>query len=105
MSSTSYEQACAAHRWEVPAQYNIATDACDKHPRDKLAMVWEDWRGTERRVSWGELQDLAAKVANVLTERGVEREDRGPVAIAPLVAALADRPRFAALLGKIGLRQ
>jgi acetyl-CoA synthetase len=39
-------------------------------------MVWEDWRGTERRVSWGELQDMAAKVANVLSERGVEREDR-----------------------------
>jgi acetyl-CoA synthetase len=76
LTARSYEEACAQHRWQVPERYNIAADVCDKHPRDKLAMVWEDWRGTERRVSWGELQDLAAKVANVLTERGVEREDR-----------------------------
>ena len=37
----------------MPARYNIATDVCDKHPRDKLAMVWEDWRGNERRVELG----------------------------------------------------
>src|SRR5881296_2401609 len=73
---TSYEEACANHRWEVPERYNIAADVCDKHPRDKLAMIWEDWRGNRRDVSWGELQDLAAKVANVLVERGVERGDR-----------------------------
>jgi acetyl-CoA synthetase len=76
LTARSYEEACSQHRWQVPKRYNIAADVCDKHPRDKLAMVWEDWRGTERRVSWGELQDLAAKVANVLTERGVERGDR-----------------------------
>jgi acetyl-CoA synthetase len=76
LTARSYEEACAQHRWQVPERYNIAADVCDKHSRDKLAMVWEDWRGTERRVGWGELQDLAAKVANVLTERGVEREDR-----------------------------
>src|ERR671925_944314 len=72
----SYEEACVQHRWQVPERYNIASDVCDKHPRDKLAMVWEDWRGTERRVSWGELQDLASKFANVLTKQGVERGDR-----------------------------
>ena len=39
-------------------------------------MVWEDWRGNERRVSWGELQELADRFANVLREHGVERGDR-----------------------------
>ena len=75
-AARSYEEVCARHRWQVPERYNIAADVCDKHPRDKLAMVWEDWRGSERNVSWGELQDLAAQVANVLRERGVERGDR-----------------------------
>src|SRR6266550_312923 len=73
---TSYEHACAAHRWSVPERYNIAADVCDKHPRDKLAMIWEDWQGNERRVAWGELQDLAARFANVLSDHGVERGDR-----------------------------
>ena len=66
----------AAHRWEVPERYNIAADVCDKHPRDKLAMVWEDWHGAERGVSFGELQDLSNKFANVLEANGVERGDR-----------------------------
>ncbi len=46
-------------------------------------MVWEDWRGNERRVSWGELQDLAAKCANVLRDHGVERGDRVAMLLPP----------------------
>jgi acetyl-CoA synthetase len=72
----SYEEVCAQHRWVVPERYNIAQDVCDKHPRDKLAMIWEDWRGDRREVAWGELQDMSCRFANLLRERGVERGDR-----------------------------
>src|SRR5919204_3735477 len=72
----SYQEMCARHRWEVPERYNIARDVCDKHDRDRLAMIWEDWRGRERRVSFGELQDLSNKFANTLEAHGVERGDR-----------------------------
>jgi acetyl-CoA synthetase len=72
----SYEEMCERHRWEVPERYNVATDVCDKHERDRPAMVWEDWQGNERRVSFGELQDLSSKFANALEANGVEREDR-----------------------------
>ncbi|MEX2253132.1 MAG: AMP-binding protein [Thermoleophilaceae bacterium] len=72
----SYEEMCAAHSWEVPERYNIAADVCDKHERDRPAMVWEDWRGNERRVSFGELQDLSSKFAHVLEAHGVQRGDR-----------------------------
>src|SRR2546430_10854213 len=75
-AARSYEEVCATHRWDVPARYNIASDVCAKHPRDKLAMIGEDWTGEQRRVSWGELQDLSGKFANVLREHGVERGDR-----------------------------
>ena len=50
----AYEKMRAEHEWRVPDRYNIAQDVCDKHPRDKLAMIWEDWQGNERRVEWGE---------------------------------------------------
>ncbi len=72
----SYEEMREAHRWEVPERYNIAVDVCDKHPRDKLAMVWEDWRGDDREVSFGELQDLSNRFAGALEDHGVERGDR-----------------------------
>jgi acetyl-CoA synthetase len=72
----AYEEMREAHNWDVPERYNIATDVCDKHDRDRLAMVWEDWEGNERRVSFGELQELSNKFANVLKAHGIEREDR-----------------------------
>jgi acetyl-CoA synthetase len=72
----SYEDMRARHRWNVPERYNIAADVCDKHPPDKLAMVWEDWRGEEREVTFGELRELSNRFANVLEAQGVERGDR-----------------------------
>ena len=49
----SYEQACAEHEWNVPERYNIAADVCDKHPRDKPAMVWERFDGETRASRLG----------------------------------------------------
>ena len=61
-----YDQLCAAHEWRVPERYNIAADVCDKHPRDKLAMIWERFDGAAAEVTWGELQDLANQAAHLL---------------------------------------
>src|SRR5260221_4093345 len=80
---SSYEEAVAQHRWEVPARYNIAADVCDRHPRDRLAMIHEDVRGTVRRVSWGELQDDSNRFANVLRAHGVEAGDRVAMLLPP----------------------
>jgi acetyl-CoA synthetase len=73
---TEYERACRQHRWNVPSRYNIAADVCDKHPAEKPAMVFEDFRGDQREVSWGEQRALANRAANVLKQHGVNREDR-----------------------------
>ncbi len=81
--SISYEEACASHRWNVPERYNIAADVCDRHPRDKLAMIHEDARGKVRRVSWGALQDDSNRLANVLRTRGVKPGDRVAMLLPP----------------------
>src|SRR5437660_84733 len=81
--ATSYEEACAQHRWEVPQRYNIAADVCDRHPREKLAMIHEDFRGNVRRVSWGELQDDSNRLANVLVAHGVRPGDRVAMLLPP----------------------
>ena len=83
MSSATYDEVCAAHRWEVPERYNIAADVCDKHPRDKPAMVWESFDGSMRELDWGELQDLANQAAHALAARGVGRGDRVAVVLPP----------------------
>src|ERR1700759_5443487 len=84
MSSTlPYEQVCAATRWEVPERYNIAADVCDRHPRDKPAMIHEDFEGNVRRLTWGEIQDAANRFANVLVAPGVQRGDRVAMLLPP----------------------
>jgi acetyl-CoA synthetase len=75
-SILSYEQACREHEWRVPERYNIAADVCDKHPAGKLAMVFEDFRGNQRQVTWGEQRSLANRAANLLASHGVSRGDR-----------------------------
>jgi acetyl-CoA synthetase len=80
---SSFEQAHAEHRWSVPPRYNIAADVCDKHPRERLAMVYERFDGEHREVSWGDLQDLSAQAAHALTAAGVEGGDRVAVILPP----------------------
>ena len=60
---SSYEEAVAQHAWNVPERYNIATDVCDKHAPDKLAMIHEDPGGNVREVHWGELQATSNRSA------------------------------------------
>jgi acetyl-CoA synthetase len=79
----SYEEACDNHAWEVPERYNIAVDVCDKHPREKLAMIHEDPDGSVRKVAWGELQDASNAFANVLGDHGVQRGDRVAMLLPP----------------------
>jgi acetyl-CoA synthetase len=78
-----YEQVCAEHEWRVPDRYNIAADVCDKHPRDKPAMVHERFDGQRRELTWGELQDLSNQAANLLAAQGVGRGDRVAVVLPP----------------------
>src|SRR5207248_5501133 len=82
-TTTSYEEVFAQHRWSVPERYNIAADVCDRHPREKLAMIHEDCSGNVRPISWGELQDDANRFANVLMAHGVEKGDRVAMLLPP----------------------
>ncbi len=89
MTRMTYEEMRAAHRWDVPPRYNIATDVCDKHPREKPAMVWESFDGSTRELNWGELQGLANAAAHTLAARGVGRGDRVAVVLPPTPEAAA----------------
>src|SRR3954462_12422192 len=82
-AASTYEQFCAEHEWRVPERYNIAADVCDKHARDKPAMIWERYDGARRELDWGELQDLSNQAAGWLAEHGVTRGDRVAVVLPP----------------------
>lgn len=77
--ASSYEELCAGFRWQVPATFNIAWAACDRHAEANpsgLALIYEDQSGNVHTYTFGEIQRLANRVANLLTACGVERGDR-----------------------------
>ena len=74
-----------------PSATTSPRDVCDKHPRDKLAMVWEDWQGNERRVELGRAPGPLEQVRE--RARGARHRARGPRGHAAAVAA-RDRGRL-----------
>ncbi len=84
-----YDEMCAGFRWEVPERYNIAADVIDKHDPAGLAMLWEDWQGNERRLTFGDMQTLTNRTANALRGAGVGEGDRVAVMLPPIPEAAA----------------
>jgi len=68
----------AAHRWDVPAEFNIAHACCGRHAEDRarFALYWEDEGGERRALTFWDLQDQANRLSNALSALGVARGDR-----------------------------
>ncbi len=85
-----YERTCAAFSWQeterelegLPGKrgLNIAHEAIDRHAngplRDHLALRWLGKQGEARDFSYGDLQRLSNRFANVLRGLGVGKGDR-----------------------------
>ena len=73
-----YDRLVAELRWQIPRQYNIGVDACDKWAAgepDRAALVVKQPKGFEI-VSYGRLRDDSNRLANALAANGVKRGDR-----------------------------
>lgn len=85
----TYEEICAAHRWNIPDYYNIAEDICDRNARevpDRQAYFIEHDDRIER-VTFRALHAQANAVANVFTDLGLKRGDRVAIVL-PVNAAV-----------------
>jgi acetyl-CoA synthetase len=73
-----YETLVAEFRWQIPAQFNIAIDACDRWAESepgRAALLVRQARGFEE-VSYGRLRELSNRLANVLQAHGIRRGER-----------------------------
>ncbi|MCC7040945.1 MAG: AMP-binding protein [Burkholderiales bacterium] len=68
----------AQHRWDVPAEFNIAQACCGRWADDRarFALYWEDEGGATSAHSFFDLAREANRLSNVMTQLGVERGDR-----------------------------
>jgi acyl-coenzyme A synthetase/AMP-(fatty) acid ligase len=73
-----YEQACREFRWEVPEHYNFAVDVVDHWGEDaqKLAMLWVNERGDEKRLTFRDFTVRSNQVGNALRTTGIRKGDR-----------------------------
>ena len=85
-----YERVCATFTWEAARReldglpggkgLNIAHEAVDRHAagtlRDQVALRWLGKRGDRHDVTYGDLDRLTNRFANVLRGLGVGKGDR-----------------------------
>jgi acyl-coenzyme A synthetase/AMP-(fatty) acid ligase len=73
-----YEQTCREFRWEVPEFYNFAFDVVDRWGEDtqKLAMLWVNEQGDERRLTFRDFSLRSNQVGNALHTMGIRKGDR-----------------------------
>jgi acetyl-CoA synthetase len=75
----SYEELCRTFRIDVPGQYNFGFDVIDawaEKDRNKLAMIWVNQEGVEKKYSFRDLKNLSNQAANILIKYGIQKGDR-----------------------------
>ncbi|HET7501040.1 MAG TPA: AMP-binding protein [Kofleriaceae bacterium] len=75
--AASIADARAGHRWQVPADYNVAVDCLDRHIelRDKVALYYEDDEGHTEQHTFGQLIAASNRFGNALRALGIRRGD------------------------------
>ena len=74
-----YEKMCETFAIDVPEYYNFGFDVIDawaKKDRNKLAMIWVNQDGEEKKYSFLDLANLSNKAANILLKYGINKGDR-----------------------------
>ena len=74
----TYEEIRDTFAWDRPEKFNFARDVIDewaKKGTDKLAMLWVDDDGNEKRVTFDAMSKASCRAANLLAEAGVKRGD------------------------------
>jgi acetyl-CoA synthetase len=54
---------------------NACVECCDRHPADRVALMWEGQDGSSRRLTFGDLRAQSARFANLLVSLGVRPGD------------------------------
>jgi acetyl-CoA synthetase len=91
-AARDYDELYRKFRWQIPAQYNIAVDCCDRwaaREPGRLAIRHIHADGRRDNITYGWLRDTSNRLANVLRAQGVRRGDRVAIFLpqAPEVAA------------------
>lgn len=74
----TYEETCAALKWDIPEYFNIGVDICDRWAEtdpDRIALIDVEENGDFEEYSYTDLKAMSNQLANALAKLGVERKD------------------------------
>ncbi|HQJ87516.1 MAG TPA: AMP-binding protein, partial [Methanoregulaceae archaeon] len=74
-----YDESYRDFKIEVPEYYNFGFDVVDewaRKDRNKLAMIWTDQKGNEKKFTFWDLMGLSNAAANILLKHGIHKGDR-----------------------------
>jgi acetyl-CoA synthetase len=75
----SYDTMCKDFSIDVPEYFNFGFDVIDawaKKDRNKLAMIWVNQNGEEKKFSFLDISNLSNKAANILLKYNINKGDR-----------------------------
>lgn len=74
----SYKQLVSQFQWQVPAEFNIGVDACDKWAdgSGRVALIYEKSDGAQTRYTFDDIKAQSNRLAHSLERHGVRRGDR-----------------------------
>ena len=72
-SLPAYRSTVEGFRWEVPDRFNFGRDVVDRLAADpaRMALLWRDDRGRERRLSFADVRDGSNQVAHLAARLGI----------------------------------
>jgi acetyl-CoA synthetase len=78
-----YATLCERFAWNLPSDYNIGVDVCDRYAADKgkLAIIHDRGDGTAEKWTFWEVKRASDRFANALRALGTERGDRVAVVL------------------------
>jgi acetyl-CoA synthetase len=78
VTSDRHAEICAAWRWDVPGEFNIAHACCGRWAADRtrFGLYWEDENGERAAYTYWDLQVRANRLANALRGLGIARNDK-----------------------------
>jgi acetyl-CoA synthetase len=75
----SYEDFCENFKLKVPENFNFAYDIIDEYARiepERLALVWCDDHGEEKKFTFSDLKYFSDKTASYLVKKGLKKGDK-----------------------------
>ena len=78
MTVDRYAELYRSHRWNVPAEFNVAQACCHRWAGDRtrIALYWEDESGARSEWTYFDLAEQANRLSNALVAMGAARGDR-----------------------------